>query len=668
MGSLIFFLLIACLLSILALASRSRSIRSRMLLGPFLAAIYGLNVIGHVEIAPQALLVVGLFWALIFRYWEHLSLDHFKHALAPLATATLIVCFVAFRPSLLEYPADHINYWQNLLEATGVGSARALACGLGDISIYDSSCTLWLKLAGVRPAFDSLIVSGLYGRLVHYGELFLLSLALIRFWMFEGIKPLSASCMIVLVFAGTGYLYDAFVINHALQGSILASAVFVECSSVLCWIFSRLREHHRKPSAEIVLVVSWYALSVFYLLLLIKLHGAFALMLLVWILISPVVISLAGPFGCCIGRLSRFLFFAISSASTVFLFVNSKASEILIPPNFSGVVFLWRNILGLSRWDSAWPAFYIPRTSDTRPEALAFIGLLVSICAMSFLYYTRKESRFNLTRDRLLAPNHALVASVEHFIFITSIYVVSILLAYTLPPFSNLFLKLNPDYSSHMRLMWGACLVSPLPALLFGIAGYRSIRPISLGIMVVILCPIQFHSGQRQQIFFSKLRHFIFPTPEWADPSQIAAAVIPDLLRLKVLDSRADNPVVLADPVVRSALHPFGIAMAPPSAIGADRIFQIPERPSRIYDDIRLPSGLAKTLLLDTYREINVVIQQRPRDCFYSVYSDMKAYDPCVAARVVAQGVNRLSPKALISRGFTLHREFDHLGLMIWRR
>jgi hypothetical protein len=671
MGSLLCFLLLACLLSILALASRSLLIWPRMLIAPLLAVVYGLNSVGMGGFVPQGLLVAGLFWAAALLRWDRCTVDQFKRSLGPLAVAIMLVGFVAFRPSLLEYPVDHINYWQRLIEASGDGSAKALACDLGSPSAYLSSCTLWVKLAAAWPVSGAWVVSGVFARLVHFGELFLLALALIRLWLAQAIKPIGAASMLVLMFAGIGYLYDAFVINHALQGSVLAAALLVECASVLCWLFAQLRASQRQSSGGLVLVLGWYVIAAGYLLLAVKLHGLFALLMLIWILIVPIVVALLSlaprsPYR--LSRLARLWFGLASLALAMALFVDKGAQSIPIPPNFAGVVIRWGDRLGWGRLGDLGPVSFVPRTSDTRPEALAVLGLLASLVII-FVAFRVCQNRLDDASSAIPVGFGGLAeGQVADFALLASAYVMSILWAYVLPPFSNLFLKLNPEYASHMRLMWGACLVSPLPCLLFWQAGQarRLVSLFSLAAMMVVLLPIQFTTGGRKQLFFSKSRHFIVPTPAWADPSQLAAALMPELHRLAGADAGRPPLVVVADPLVRSALYPFGVSAIPPLVIGADRLFQLPQLPLAVQAAAAPAPSRHSSSLLD--QSPDVVIQQPLRDCFYSVYADMQAYDPCIAARASGFEVNRWSPELLRRYGYVLDRTLASSGLRIWRR
>jgi hypothetical protein len=671
MGSLLCFLLLACLLSILALASRSYSIWPRMLIAPLLAVVYGLNSVGLGGFVTQGLLAAGIFWVAALLRWDRCTVDQFRRSWGPLAVAIVLVSFVAFRPSLLEYPVDHINYWQRLIEASGDGSAKALTCDLGGPSTYILSCTLWVKLAAAWPVSGAWVVSGLFARLVHFGELLLLSLALIRFWLSQSIRPISAACMLVLVFAGTGYLYDAFVVNHALQGSILAAALLVECASVLCWIFARLRASNCRSSGGLLLVLGWYVVSAAYLLLAVKLHGLFGLLVLIWILIVPIVLALLG-FGrgssYRLSRLARLWFGVTSLALAMVLFVGKGAQNIPIPPNFAGVVIRWTDRLGWGGLGDFGPASFVPRTSDTRPEALAVLGLIASLVIISSALKVCQSSSADAGPTFPAGLRRLTEGRVADFALLASAYVLSILCAYVLPPFSNLFLKLNPEYSSHMRLMWGACLVSPLPYLLFWRAGRlrRLASLFSLAAMVVVLLPIQFATGQRKQLFFSKSRHFMLPTPAWADPSQLAAAVLPELHRLAGAQASRRPLVVVADPLVRSALYPFGVSAIPPIVIGADRLFQVSQLPPDVQAAAAPAASIDSSGLLD--QRPDVVIQQPVRDCFYSVYADMQAYAPCIAARASGFEVNRWSPELLRGYGYVLDRELAFSGLRIWRR
>jgi hypothetical protein len=670
MGSLLCFLLLACLLSILALASRSSAIWPRMLMAPLLAVVYGLNSVGLGGFAAQGLLVAGLFWAAAMLRWERCTVDQFKRSLGLLACAILLASFVAFRPSLLEYPVDHINYWQRLIEASGYGSSSALACDLGGPFTYTPYCTLWFKLAAAWPVSGAWVLSGLFARLVHLSELLLLALALIRFWLAQAIRSISAACMLVLVLAGTGYLYDAFVINHVLQGSILAAALLVECASVLCWLFAQLRASQRQPRGGLLLVLGWYVIAAAYLLLAVKLHGLFALLMLIWILIVPIVVallSLAPGSPCRLSRLVRLWFGFASLALAMALFVDKGAQSIPIPPNFAGVVIRWSDRLGLGGLGDLGPVSFLPRTSDTRPEALAVLGLLASFVIVFLVFRVCQNSPADAFPPLPIGFRGLAEGRLSDFALLTSAYVLSILWAYLLPPFSNLFVKLNPQYATHMRLMWGACLVSPLPCLLFWQAGRarRLVFRLSLATMVVVLLPIQFSAGQRKQLFFSKSRHFMVPTPAWADPSQLAAAVLPELHRLAGAEARRRPLVVLADPLVRSALYPFGVSATPPLELGADRLFQLSQLPLEAQLASAPTAALQSSPLLD--QRPDVVIQQPIRDCFYSVYADMQAYDPCIAARISGFEVNRLSPELLRRYGYVLDRTLASSGLRIWR-
>jgi hypothetical protein len=330
-------------------------------------------------------------------------------------------------------------------------------------------------------------------------------------------------------------------------------------------------------------------------------------------------------------------------------------------------VIRWSDRLGWGRLGDLGPVSFVPRTSDTRPEALAVLGLLASLIIIFVAFRVCQNSSDDPSPALPVGFAGVAEGQVTDFALLTSAYVLSILWAYLLPPFSNLFLKLNPDYGAHMRLMWGACLLSPLPCLLFWQArrSRRLVSLFSLAAMVVVLLPIQFVAGQRKQLFFSKGRHFMVPTPAWADPSQLAAAVLPELHRLAGAEAGRRPLVVVADPIVRSALYPFGVSATPPLGLGADRLFQLSQLPLEAQIASAPTAALQSSPLLD--QRPDVVIQQPIRDCFYSVYADMQAYDSCVAARVSGFEVNRLSPELLRRYGYVLDRKLVSSGLRIWR-
>jgi hypothetical protein len=654
MGSLLCFLAIACGLSVLALTSRSAALWPRMPLAALLTVVYLFSAARLSGLLTAAVLLAGLGFAFALWRWGDCRSAALKLASGPLTVAILLSVYVAFRPSLLEYPVDHINYWQRLMEAAGAGSANASACRLEGLATYTPYCTLWFKLAAAWPVSGPWYVSGTFARLVHLGELLLLTLTLVRLWIVQQIKPMAAVAMVVLVLAGMGYLYDAFVINHALQGSVLAAAMLVECVSVLCWLLGRFRRSIA-PKVDPPLVLAWFGFTGLYLLLEIKLHGLFALLTLVWLFVVPVSLALMAVmpnFTCWLRRSSSWLLGSIALALTAGLFVAKDAIRIPIPPNFAGVAIRWGDRLGLEGLSDWGPVSFVPRTSDTRPEALAVLGLIAAIILIiSFL----KSSR----------PVRGPWAD---YAILSSAYAVSILVAYVLPPFSNLFLKLNPEYSSHMRMMWGACLVSPLPCLLFSPARRYS-RIVLMGSLValaVVLLPIQFTAGQRKQLFFSKSRHFLVPTPAWADPTQVARLLVPELDRITGLGSQRQALHVVADPIVRSALYPFGFTADPPLAIGADRVFQVSALPPGVLNPLPVLSGLEPARFPMGLPEL--VIQQDPRECFYSVYAEMQAYDACIAAGASGFEVNRWSPDLLRQYGYLLKWHSIDGGFRIWQR
>jgi hypothetical protein len=625
-----------------------------MPLALLLAVVYAFSAAGLSGLLTAAVLLAGLGFAVALWRWGDCRSAALKLASGPLTVAFLVSVYVAFRPSLLEYPVDHINYWQRLMEAAGAGSANASACRLEGLATYVPYCTLWFKLAAAWPVSGSWYVSGTFARLVHLGELLLLTLTLVRLWMVQRIKALAAAAMVVLVVAGTGYLYDAFVINHALQGSVLAAALLVECASVLCWLLGRFR-CSIAPKGDAPLVLAWFGLAGLYLLLEIKLHGLFALLILVWLLVVPVSLAMLASFSsafCWLRHSSRWLFGGIALALTASLFVAKDAIKIPIAPNFAGVAIRWGDRLGLDGLSDWGPVSFVPRTSDTRPEVLAVLGLIAAVILIAAY----------LNSSRLIREPCA------DYAVLSSVYVVSILVAYVLPPFSNLFLKLNPDYSSHMRMMWGACLVSPLSCLLFEPARRysRIVLMGSLAALAVILLPIQFSSGQRKQLFFSKSRHLAVPTPAWADLTQVASVLVPELDRIAGSASQKHKVRVVADPIVRSALYPFGFIGDPPLALGGDRFFQVSALPPDALNSSPVLSGLEPARFPLGLPEL--VIQQNPRECFYSVYAEMQAYDACVAAGASGFEVNRWSPDLLRQRGYVLKWQSVVGGYRVWQR
>lgn len=673
MGSLLLFLLLGCALSLFSLASSARSLWSRIPLASLLVVVYILTLFGFGSLVAPAMIGAALLWGCGLLQVDCISLESLRRYLLPLGSAFFVVFFVALRPSLLEYPADHVFYWQRLVEVSGLGNSSAMGCDFGSPTAYVPYCTLWHKVSAPWPVSPSLLVSGSFVRLAHCGELLLLAIALLRLWACQRIRPVAAVCMLVLVFAGTGYLYDAFVINHALQGSILAAALLVESAGCFCWLFSGLRRAQNYPQAAMI-IAAWYAVGALYLLLLIKIHGVFALLMLVWLLIVPVVLAfLPGYLWPLPKKMVIWPMSFIAAVLSLALFVVKDAINLKIAPNFAGVVIRWSDRLGFEGFGDWGPASFIPRTSDTRPEALAVLALLSSLAFFfaSSAAALRTSSTTSGLRDRRSFLVDIIVRNAGHsgdYAILSSAYVIAILVAYVVPPFSNLFLKLNPDYSAHMRLMWGACLISPLPCLLFleCARARRLVRAASIAVLLVILLPIQFATRQRAQFFFSKVRHFLVPTPAWSDPGVVASLIVPQLQQVAGTQSELRNLRVAADPVIRSALYPFGIQGVPPLRLGADRLLQLSQPPRSLAN-----SGVLAPPQLPPWRPNalpDLVIQQGLRDCFYSVYADMDSYSPCIAARATQVDLNRWSPSLLEALGYSLAWQSKDKLYLIWRR
>ena len=101
-----------------------------MPLAVLLVVVYVFIAAGLSGFLTVALLLTGLGFAGALWRWGDCSSAALRLASGPLTVAILVSVYVAFRPSLLEYPVDHINYWQRLMEAAGAGSSNAAACRL----------------------------------------------------------------------------------------------------------------------------------------------------------------------------------------------------------------------------------------------------------------------------------------------------------------------------------------------------------------------------------------------------------------------------------------------------------------------------------------------------------------------------------------------------------
>lgn len=101
-------------------------------------------------------------------------------------------------------------------------------------------------------------------------EVVVLGLSSFRLLQAAGVGAAAASLNWLLVAFGLGNQAIAFLVNNALQGSILAAAIFLEAVMVLLRLLARPGPPARQAAAVVAALMAFTLLEM-------KLHGAFAL-------------------------------------------------------------------------------------------------------------------------------------------------------------------------------------------------------------------------------------------------------------------------------------------------------------------------------------------------------------------------------------------------------
>jgi len=592
-----------------------------------------------------------------------------SYAATALASSLAIALLLALRPHPFEYPGDAGDYLQGFLQAhlQPPPPRSCLVEGLRQPT-YQRFCTLWgviLEAGDLNPA---LLLSGLPQRLTIALEVLVLGLSSFRLLQAARVGAPAAAISWLLVAFGLGNQAIAFLVNHALQGSILAAAIFLEAVMVML----RLLLWRTTPLRQAAALVA--ALLVF-LLLTLKLHGAFALCTLALLVPLQTLLG-AARLG---GHLPQSPAFAgVSRATARWLLVASlailalvlslktgwllnKQARFIVPWSFLGVIGLPQHAL---------PGSYLMRTPGSRPEALAVIAILSggvhlirswrpgpgsATCAGPQMSSRQPSRRIAAEEERQEADGYALLAS---------LYALSVLVAFLLPPFSHLFVNLPYEVISNYRLMWGCILFSPLPLLLDHALrrhGSWLARGAAALASLIVLVPLHAGHGGGGQMFWSKTRQLVGPGPARVDLLKVAQALLPSIAAIG--NQQPDRPlVVLADEIIGSALDGY-----------RDRVTAI--HATRIHSKQNLNNWETHGLLrkarsdqerLAVLREIKqapaLLIQERAIHPYYSPYSEIRVYDDDIALRLSSSGVNQLSPQLLQQAGFTSWGWLDREG------
>ncbi|MBD2550365.1 hypothetical protein H6G65_12375 [Microcystis elabens FACHB-917] len=582
-----------------------------------------------------------------------------------IAASLAIALLLALRPYPFEYPGDSTDYWQGFIQAQ-LEPSPPRSCMVEGLRqpTYQRFCTLWSVVLQAGHLVPSALLSGIPQRLTIALEVTVLGLSSFRLLQASKVGAAAAALSWLLVAFGLGNQAIAFLVNHALQGSILAAAIFLEAVMVML----RLLLWRTSPLLQAGSLVA--ALLVF-LLLAMKLHGAFALCTLV--LVVP-LLSLIG-----IARLGGhwkqpLAFSGVSRASARWLLIASlglmaltltmktgwllnKRAEYIVPWSFVG----W---LGVP--SHALPGSYLMRAPGSRPETLAVAGILIGIVHLSRNWRPGCRGAAEPRPHEPQGGSDPSQAEASLYALAASLYGVAVLVVFLLPPFSHLFLNIPYEVTSNYRLMWGCILFSPLPCLLLhGLSGRRLPASLAALIMAVVLIPVPGGSARSPQLFWSKSPHLLQGPSARVDLMAIAAALIPPLATAPAQEGLP--PVVLADELIASSLAPWTGLVRPTHPI---RVYNRADLSDPRKWDTQAPLRQATSdsarlqVLASLESRPTLVVQQRPFDAaeFYSPYSEILVYDRDIVSLVSATSVNALSPTVLRAAGFELWKRLDSCG------
>lgn len=558
---------------------------------------------------------------------------------------------VAARPNPFEYPGDAVDYL-NLFQLQALVGPRDASCleSSWHHLTYRSACTLWGVLTQGSPLSVNELLAGLPQRLAIGLSLSVLGLSVFRLLRMAGVGAAAAGLYWLLILTGLGNQSIAFVVNHGLQGSALAAAVFVEAVMVMLMLLDA------SGPAWLRVGVITASLALF-LYLQLRLHGVFAMLTLA--LLVPLM-GLMGAWGLlrrpagAAERSTAWMLLIVGLGSAVLL-LSATGSWGLDPSLQSRLVLRWKVLEALGLPAAAVPGSYMLRAPGNRPELLAVASLLAGgWCLLN-------------GRNRATSPTPTDTSpggGSAHYQEMASLYSVAILLAFLLPPISHIFLNLPKDVISNYRLMWGMVLVSPLPLLLDQVITGPAIRTwdpkrwVSTSLLVVlvlaVLIPVPGGSARSPQLFWSKSRHLLEGPSARVDLLRINQALLPSLLELRRSNGR--NPVVLTDELIGSALQGFAAVVRP---IDPVRHYSVAEpRPEEaayglIHSDLRRLNGEALASRLERLNpKPDVIIQEGPIRSYYTPYAEIRVYDQEAVPHIASSGVNALEASLLTAEGF----------------
>lgn len=586
-----------------------------------------------------------------------------------IAASLGIGLLLALRGLPFEYPGDSTDYLQSFIQGhlESPPSRSCLVEGLRQPT-YQRFCTLWSVILQAGHLEAASLLSGIPQRLTILLEVGVLGLSYFRLLQAARVGAAAAGLSWLLVAFGLGNQAISFLVNHSLQGSILAAAIFLEAVMVML----RLQLRPSAPPRQAGSVIA--ALLVF-LMLAMKLHGAFALCTLALLIPLQSLIAAARLLGHLKHR--RGAFAALARPTARWLLITSLGLLALVLTFKTGwlvnkqgrFIVPWGFLSWLGLPPHALPGSYLMRTPGSRPEALAVISIVIGIAQLARCWRPGSDSG-----EAAPPATPAMAASLpgrpdqreaDLYPVVASLNSVAVLVAFLLPPFSHLFINLPYEVNSNYRLMWSCILFSPLPCLLdAALTPRRSGLTEKLVAMIstlVVLLPLPAGSGQRGQLFWSKTRHILEGPSPRVDMQRVARALMPSLAEIRASEG-GRAVVVLADELVGSALIGYSKLVVP---IHATRVTSNRELSNWETHGL-LRKALSESDLLKVLRELkkrpDLIIQESPISSYYSPYSEIRVYDPDIATRVTTSGVNALTPDLLRQAGFCLWRRLDTQG------
>ncbi|MCX5956998.1 MAG: hypothetical protein NTW51_11475 [Cyanobacteria bacterium] len=582
-----------------------------------------------------------------------------RFVITALALSLGTALLFALRPNPYEYPGDTVDYLNTFQRLTQAGHPpTSCLTNTWRVVTYWRACTLWTTLLEASPMDSTALLSGLPQRTTIGLEIAVLGLTVFRLLRSSRVGPLAAGLSWVLMVFGLGNQSIAFLVNNALQGSILAAVVFVESALLVVWLVGQRMKPTLQAAALLFGMVPFLYLEL-------KLHGAFALTTLVLLLPMMLLLALRSLTAATSPRL-------LPRRTAVLLLLGSLALLVLVLGFKTGWPVLkearpivrWSFLQGLGIAEANLPSSYLPRSPGSRPELVAVAALLASLGAL-FLPQAPPETRANGQLPTAFVYRE-----------VSSLYGLAVLMAFLVPPFSHLFINLPYEISSNYRLMWGVILFSPLPLLidsLFRRGGYAPrqasgarIKTVAgrmvLGLLfILVLIPIPSGSRTYPQRFWSKSRHLLQGPSPRVDLQRLSRALLPSI---REAGGPIRKPVVLADELIATALEGYPNQVSP---IDPMRIYSRRDPGyNKVNADLRrLPPDRMRGRIEAIKPQPDLVIQEQAIAPYYTPYGEINVYDKDGASHVSQTGVNAIPSDLFQTLGFRLWRNLDASGRVL---